>query len=1041
MSAAESTTSHGFSQEELDRVTAQQGLVREHLDARRPLIANWIERFENDGDDTIIQLVSSWKAPVTRAWQQLTADAVDLDELAQRVASTANWGLHLGASRRVAWDADNADGTAAFNAAGVHVHIVSPGSLHPQHDHAGGCTALHRLPHWVPDVRLTGPTTAVTLANGGKVDVLAGHHQVVLPLSVVTYRDLDGYTGSYMTGSGAGYCAAERDGWLLEDQGESLELPLWALSAEILAYAPEGTVVGEPPAGLEALAGTVSIWRQAEKKTYTSGEGSDELTEAIGELDLLTMLEEAGVAGERRGFFTCGPCENWLRAGSDAEKSITVHDCGEHGRWVQVWTTGIPTLPQGGHSRLDAFIGLTGRDIAEHRGAEMARLGLVKPRDFGGVTAEGLEDEADELEARAAAGETTVPGPPAPAGADIVYVEVGVDGLLQRAQRCREAAAVMTANQPAATPMSDATFISEVMIGMETAEEDEGAADRAVNDNTDDEDKPDNGNGAPDKGDASDGADDEPEVEPARVVREYAGTPPREKEILQYPMPDIPAHVQPVAGATTSWREVLPPLANFRTHDFVAHEWIFSATPGLSHVAAAADARGVTRWGLLGGLLPRVAGAIPSAVRLVPPAAEGYEDDGSDDTSEDGEGEGTSINVYSVLVGGPSSGKTNTMTAAAGLIPSAVAGVRTLPPGTGEGLLKEFPRPYAADDDGGSPADAGAPTIGSVGGDGSSILLESDEIDIFVGEMMRQGSRTSGWYRSMWMGGEVGNTVSDKDRRSFIAAHSYRFGILLGAQPDAVVPLFAENGRGTPQRFVWLPAQQSVRRGTYPRRLKTAEVHWFGAGPSMIPGSVPRPPVWISPPAAATEQLERDRWRAASSDPTAVAKEADRAEAIASRHAVLNQLKISVLLAALDGLAQPQDTHWFAAGAVMEVRREMISRLVAETDEAKAEGKRVEGAYNGIARASSDAAREAERDHHVARCAAKIMKALVADAAEGKRARTYQAAIRVLSGKKLASGRSDRELYGRAALAAVQASPSVIDDGTYVRFDGTKKAA
>ena len=56
------------------------------------------------------------------------------------------------------------------------------------------------------------------------------------------------------------------------------------------------------------------------------------------------------------------------------------------------------------------------------------------------------------------------------------------------------------------------------------------------------------------------------------------------------------------------------------------------------------------------------------------------------------------------------------------------------------------------------------------------------------------------------------------------------------------------------------------------------------------------------------------------------------AEAIANRHAVLQQLKIGVLLAALDGLSQPQDAHWHAAGAIMAVRRGSIEELVALTE-------------------------------------------------------------------------------------------------------------
>ncbi|SIG44763.1 bifunctional DNA primase/polymerase domain protein [Mycobacteroides abscessus subsp. abscessus] len=540
------------------------------------------------------------------------------------------------------------------------------------------------------------------------------------------------------------------------------------------------------------------------------------------------------------------------------------------------------------------------------------------------------------------------------------------------------------------------------------------------------------------------------EVELDMTVREFTGTAPKPGQIFEYPVPSVPAHVPPVQGARTEWRDVQPPLANAVTHAFVEHEWIFSATPGLSQIAAAADARGTARWGLLGTLLPRVAASIPPCVRLVPPAGAvqsvlDEDETGDSEKLEFSEAEGTSINLYSVAVSGPSTGKTDAMTIASGLIPNAVAGLRTVAPGTGEGVLKEFPRVRpddGADGEGDdkNAAEGAAPEIDDLG-DTCSILMESDEIDVFVGEMMRQGSRTSGWYRSMWMGGEVGNTVSDKDRRSAIAAHTYRFGIVLGAQPDAVAPMFAETGRGTPQRFMWLPAQQSLPRGAYPAKLEIAPVYWFNGSPSMIPTSAAQAPVWVYPPKAAKDQLARDRWRAATADPFAAPRAADKAAAIADRHAVLQQLKVAVLLAALDGLAQPQDTHWFAAGAVMQVRRATIHRLVAESERVKAEGKEAEGALNGVYRASSDAARDAERDRHVSRCATRIMAGLVKAAVSGQPPMTHGAAIRLLSGKKGASGRSDRDLYGRAALAVVRASPGVVDTGTHVHWAGTAAAA
>lgn len=969
------------------------------VEARRPHVEEWLTRFSDDGRDVILPLAVALKAPIVPKWSEVAE--TDWDYVEERLRADGNIGLLLGSSRRVCLDGDNAEATAAILAAGWHLHTVSPGSRNPLHGHAGGAHTLWRLPTWVPNFKLTGPTSAVLLENGAKIDVLAGPHQVVLPPSVVVTSE-EGqpfHAGTYVKASEAGYCAPAQDGWLLEDAGDDLILPLWMLSDEILAYAPPGTEIGTPPPGMEPLAGTIGFWRPKASKAR-DGQADDELTQAVDAWPFLEKIAEAGVLGSFVGYDRCGDnCAMWLRAGSSSAKSITKHDCDEHGGRVQVWTTAFPNLPQGGYSAIDAYIGLTGGDIEADRGRVLAEQGLITPRVPAGVYASDFEDVAIELETRAAAGETTVPGPARAAGADVILVEVGADGLLQRAKRCREAAAAMTAGHRATVTKSGATFNSAQVLG---------ALDPEVEDDTEEE--------------------TEPEVQLDMTLHKYTGTPPRKGQLMEYPVPPVPAHVQSVEGATTTWRDVLPPIVNESTLQYVTHEWIFGATPGLSHVAAAADARGVTRWGMLGALLPRVAAKIPATVRLVP-ASGNLPEDVSATTAA-----GTSINVYSVLVGNSGSGKTDTMTAATSLIP----GVRTLPPGTGEGVLKEFPR--VSSEDGDAPVD-GVPEISNGVADTESLMIESDEIDVFVGEMMRQGSKTTGWYRSMWMGGEVGNTASEADRRSCVAAHSYRFGILLGAQPDAVAPMFNETGKGTPQRFMWLPAQQSVPRGAYPERLQVPEVYWFNGNPLMIPASVQRSPVWVYPPAAAKEALKRARWAAATSDALASPRVADRAEAIANRHAVLQQLKISVLLAALDGLAQPQDTHWFVAEALMEVRRRSIHQLVEEADRVKAEGEHVKGTYAGLAHHAANAARDAARESHVARCAKTIMNALIRDAEKGLPPRTFAEAKKALSAAKGAGDFSDRKLYGTAALAMVLRDPAVANLGERVQFVGKPAAA
>lgn len=463
-----------FSPEELARVAANRAALADAHAARESEIDMWLERLSN-AEAVLMPLTVAGKRPVESAWQQTAA--TDWDAIEEHIRRGGNIGAHLGASRWVAWDGDNAAATAAMLAAGVDLFTISAGSRNPAHNHAGGAHCLWRLPWWVPShVRLTGPTKAVVLDNGASIDVLAGNHQVVVPPSVVVIAEPTHYVGTYATASEAGYCEPDRDGWLkvaATDDGVLPELPLWALSDELLAYAPEGTVVGEPPAGWEPMAGTAMVWREAEARVREPGDSDDALTAAVDGLDLLSMLEAAGIAGERVGYDSCGPCETWLRAGSNAEKSITVHDCDVHGARVQVWTTAFADLPQGGYSRLDALCGLTGRE----RGAVMKELGLVPEKRLIAVDSDSLEAAAAELEAAAAEGATTVAvpttGTPMPDGStrgEVVQVEVGADGLLRRAQRLRGAAAELRAGQHPVEPRDGAVLLgADSVVGAPTA--------------------------------------------------------------------------------------------------------------------------------------------------------------------------------------------------------------------------------------------------------------------------------------------------------------------------------------------------------------------------------------------------------------------------------------------------------------------------------------------------------------------------------------------------------------------------------------------
>lgn len=909
----------------------------------------------------LMPLKSGIKIPSRDEWQ--LAPAMTLDEAVAHVDAGGNLGIHLGFSGLIALDAENELATRDVMAAGLQLTVAPAKSRvagNPKHH--GSHTWL-RVPEGIDPTTLTSHGMQVTLPGGGLIDVLAGGKQAVVPPSRLD--DAPGWAYS-------AYAGSPLDLAVPLEEAEIATAPLWLFDATLPC-----------PPQLAPLRGALAP--RVRRDLAELDARSIELTAAIDQVPWVEWIAADPRLSPTGQVDGCG-CEVWHWAGADHDKSATLHEDCAQGSGAHIWSGTMQSqLGLGEHvSRLNLACALRGESRSRVAASVGIRLGGEQELDV--IDADNLDEKAEEAEA---AGQDTL------------------------AASYREAAEVMRSRQHAVAPKDGAVLIcADSVVGapLPAVEAPATAAESpAGTPETEPAAAPAPEAAAPSIGTLSgpgSGPSEQASPEPKQaeahlgwgdedeeidnshdnhpvggvvrkqgelVIRSFPGVAldaiprPRKDEYHEYPMPPIPAHVPPVQGAKTHAKPVLPPLANRQGHENVHEEWIFSATPGLSHIAAAADSRAVSRWGLLGTLLPRIAATIPPTVRLIPANRATPTEPGP--TSA-----GTSINLYSVVVSPPASGKTDTMSAASALIP----GVRTVAPGTGEGVLKEFPRLDTSADDDDDDGDGGpdsAPALSAIDNGieryPGSVLLESDEIDVFVGEMMRQGSKTNGWYRSMWMGGEIGNTASDRERRSLIAAHTYRFGIVLGAQPNAVSQLFGETGRGTPQRFMWLPAHQSARRGEqYPPQLGTAPVYWFDGRPSMIPETGgQRPPVWIRPPKAAIKDMDIERARAATANPFHPSgrydedddlQEGTDPEAIANRHAVLQQLKVAVILAVLDGLDQPQDAHWFAAGAIMTVRRRTIEHLVAISERIAEGATRKRGRDQGVANAHARAANERE---------------------------------------------------------------------------------
>lgn len=203
----------------------------------------------------------------------------------------------------------------------------------------------------------------------------------------------------------------------------------------------------------------------------------------------------------------------------------------------------------------------------------------------------------------------------------------------------------------------------------------------------------------------------------------------------------------------------------------------FAATTILATIRQAAHSRLVTPWSVLGAVLARVTAEVPPHV-VLPPLV------GSD----------ASLNLAVALVAGSGGGKSGAVSCAQDLIRMPQRFAQDIGPGSGEGLMMAF---LERDPD----------TKTNVLKPNPLALLAADEVAQIGTVQGRASQATFGpVVRTMLTGGAVSTTAADPERRRSLPANSYRLCIVSGVQPKLSDVLLADTDAGTPQRWLWLPA-------------------------------------------------------------------------------------------------------------------------------------------------------------------------------------------------------------------------------------------
>lgn len=223
---------------------------------------------------------------------------------------------------------------------------------------------------------------------------------------------------------------------------------------------------------------------------------------------------------------------------------------------------------------------------------------------------------------------------------------------------------------------------------------------------------------------------------------------------------------------------VFEPLAENESTETAAsslEEQIFSVTPVLQYLLQLARARMVSPYALLGSIVALVLAETPPSLRIPPYI-----------------GAPASLNSYFAIVGPSGSGKTVGMDVAAEVMPPLYVSVRT--PSSGEGIITLF-----------VDVEKGEQIQHT-----HQVLSVVDEIGTLGAQQDRQGSTLASIMRSAWSGSTLSTNGADKTRRRHLLSHSYRYCMVMGVQPSTAHILLDDQGAGTPQRIIWLPATDKL---------------------------------------------------------------------------------------------------------------------------------------------------------------------------------------------------------------------------------------
>ncbi|QXO14212.1 DNA primase [Gordonia phage Bock] len=314
----------------------------------------------------------------------------------------------------------------------------------------------------------------------------------------------------------------------------------------------------------------------------------------------------------------------------------------------------------------------------------------------------------------------------------------------------------------------------------------------------------------------------------------------------------------------------------------------WTSRESLNTVYRAALSSEASPWATLGIVLLRVIAAVPHDVYLPSLGARGPRG---------------SLNLFCGIAAKSGGGKGLASGVAAELYrhPS----IHVAPPGSGEGIGHLFGRMVTDKETKQTDFEWSRRTV----------LIDAPEVEALGAIGGRKGSTADAILRQAFSGETLGFSYAAAEKRLRIPGGQYRFTMMVGVQPEVAGALFDGSSGGTPQRFLWLPAED--------HRLGLECPEWDG---EPITGY--RPEYWDSPSGGHVIDVTRDALNEIREDRrrrgrriSLVARPHDDGDQVDNldAHALYVREKVAAALAILDGREFVTDDDWWLSAAVLSM--------------------------------------------------------------------------------------------------------------------------